>query len=86
MCFEVPSSTEWQPPSSKISFMPNWFVNVSGKYMEKKISALKIYEGEMREWPHSRSYKAVESLACWRGASVGVSAAESFVLARNLES
>jgi len=36
----------------------------------------------MRPWPHARSLEAVESLAKWRGASVGVIAAEAFVLGR----
>jgi N-acetylglucosamine malate deacetylase 1 len=36
----------------------------------------------MRDWPHSRSYEAVEHLARWRGACVGVEAAEAFMLGR----
>jgi hypothetical protein len=32
----------------------------------------------MRPWPHARSYEAVEALLRWRGASVGVAAAEAF--------
>ena len=31
----------------------------------------------MRDWPHTRSIKAVEHLARWRGASVGAEAAEA---------
>lgn len=79
--FEVPSSTEWQTAGSAQLFSPNWFVDVSLS-LALKLEALKIYLPEMREWPHARSIKAVEHLACWRGASVGCEAAEAFVLGR----
>lgn len=79
--FEIPSSTEWQTAGSAQPFLPNWFVDIS-QTLEKKIAALKIYSPEMCEWPHARSIKAVEHLACWRGASIGCEAAEAFVLGR----
>jgi len=81
--FEVASSTEWQPPVSAIPFAPDWFVDVSTT-LELKLQALQAYESEMRPWPHSRSVKALEHLARWRGASIGVEAAEAFELGRRL--
>lgn len=81
--FEVASSTEWQPPGSAPPFVPNWFVDISD-VLERKLAALECYASEMRDWPHTRSLKAVEHLARWRGASIGVDAAEAFVLGRNL--
>jgi len=83
LTFETPSSTEWQPSGSGAQFHPNWFEDISAT-MDKKISALKEYKSEMRDWPHSRSLKAVECLAKWRGASVGCKMAESFLLIREL--
>jgi LmbE family N-acetylglucosaminyl deacetylase len=80
--FEVPSSTEWHVSPGR-PFEPNYFVDVSAT-LELKQSALSAYESEMRAWPHSRSHEAVESLARWRGANVGVRAAEAFVLGRAL--
>ena len=59
------------------------FIDVSG-YIDKKIEALKCYDGEMRNWPHSRSYAANEALSKFRGASVGVNAAEAFMLVRKI--
>lgn len=82
--FEIPSSTEWQIPNSTSYFMPNWFMNVTNT-LSIKLRALELYQSEMRKWPHSRSIEAVEHLARWRGASVGVEAAEAFVLGRNLD-
>ena len=83
LSFEVPSSTEWQPPTSAPFFQPNWFVDISDQW-ERKRAALATYSSEMRDWPHARSLEAVEHLARWRGAQVGVKAAEAFCLLRQL--
>ena len=79
--FEVPSSTEWQSPTLNESFIPNWFVDISDT-INVKMDALESYSTEMRKWPHSRSLKAVEHLARWRGATIGKKAAEAFMLVR----
>jgi LmbE family N-acetylglucosaminyl deacetylase len=79
--FEVASSTEWQIPGSAPAFLPNWFVDIT-ETLPSKIEALHLYESEMRDWPHPRSFSAVEHLARWRGATVGTQAAESFMLGR----
>lgn len=81
--FEVASSTEWQTPGSGATFAPTWYVDVS-RTLPLKIQALEAYQTELRPFPHPRSTASVEYLARWRGASVGVSAAEAFVLGRNL--
>jgi N-acetylglucosamine malate deacetylase 1 len=81
--FEVPSSTEWRPAGSLYAFNPNYFVDVS-KTLSKKLEALNAYADELRPFPHPRSLKAVSALAHWRGATVGVEAAEAFVLGRNI--
>jgi N-acetylglucosamine malate deacetylase 1 len=83
LAFEVPSNTEWQPPSSALAFQPNWFEDVSGT-INRKLQALEVYFAEMRPWPHSRSLQAVEHLARWRGASVGCESAEAFELIREV--
>jgi hypothetical protein len=45
---------------------------------------LQEYTTEMRAWPHARSLESLEALAKWRGATIGVGAAEAFQLARHL--
>jgi LmbE family N-acetylglucosaminyl deacetylase len=83
--FEVVSSTEWQPFGNAGAFVPNWFLDA--KYtLDAKLKALQVYASEMRPWPHARSIQAVEHLARWRGASVGLEAAEAFVLGRRIVS
>ena len=81
--FEVPSSTEWRPPGSAPPFNPNWFVDISAS-MPTKLKALAAYETELRPFPHPRSVQAATALAQWRGASVGVAAAEAFILGREI--
>ena len=83
LSFEVASSTEWQPPGSAPPFQPNWFVDISAQWPRKR-EALAAYASEMRPWPHARSLEALEHLARWRGAQVGVEAAEAFCLLRQL--
>lgn len=84
LSYEVMSSTEWQPPGSGTPFQPNWFVDISDYWLLKK-QALQEYSSEMRPWPHARSIDALEHLAKWRGAQVGVDAAEAFCLLRQVQ-
>ena len=83
LSYEVASSSEWQPPGSAPAFLPNWFVDISSQWLQKR-QALMAYDTEMRPWPHARSLEALEHLARWRGAQAGVEAAEAFFLLRQL--
>lgn len=82
--FEVPSSTEWRLADPAAAFVPNWYRAIDA-HLDAKLAALRHYDHEMRAWPHARSYEAVVHLARWRGASVGVAAAEAFVLGRRVQ-
>ena len=79
--FETLSATHWQSSSMTNTFNPNYFVDVSG-FMKQKIKALQCYDNEMRDYPHARSYKAVESLAKFRRGVIGAQDAEAFVVER----
>ena len=83
LCYEVPSSTEWQTPNPEMAFVPNCFINIT-ETLTMKLNALRAYGGEMMEWPHSRSILALEHLSRWRGASSGLDAAEAFMLVRKI--
>ena len=78
--FEIASSTEWGGPVTGTPFVPQWFEDVS-EFLPAKLAALEAYASEMRPWPHPRSLEGITALARWRGASVGVAAAEAFMLA-----
>ncbi len=89
--FEVPSATGWNTPTSYNAFLPQYYVDLSQivrnnkSALDIKLEALKIYESEMRPYPHNRSMGSVKHLACWRGSSVGLFSAESFQVGRIIE-
>jgi LmbE family N-acetylglucosaminyl deacetylase len=81
--FEVPSSTEWATPG-EAPFCPTFFVDI-GSFLQIRLRALQAYSMEMRGKPHARSVHHVKALARHRGNSVGVEAAEAFVVYRHIE-
>jgi LmbE family N-acetylglucosaminyl deacetylase len=48
------------------------------KTLELKLRAMRVYETEVREYPHPRSLEALRHAAASAGASVGLRAAEAF--------
>jgi LmbE family N-acetylglucosaminyl deacetylase len=82
--FEVPSATEWGGSGFGPAFAPTRFVDIA-PWLGRKTAALDVYAGELRDWPHPRSRDGVESLARWRGATAGMSAAEAFMILRHLD-
>jgi LmbE family N-acetylglucosaminyl deacetylase len=87
LSYEVAGSTEWAPPFSEWAFLPNVFVDISAT-LDTKLSALDAYretfESEIKPFPHPRSPEAVRIYAQQRGVTVGMRAAEAFVLVREL--
>ena len=81
LCYETLSETEWGLPSEV--FNPNSFVDISDTF-EAKIAAMKVYESEIKLYPHPRSLEAIEVLAKKRGAEAGVKFAEAFMLIREI--
>ena len=80
--FEVRSSTDWSDPLNAYPFRPNTWRALGVDAVARKQAALREYEAEMRPWPHSRSFEAVDTLLRHRGAQVGVAAAEAFAALR----
>ena len=87
LCYETASSTEWAPPFPGTVFAPNVFVDIDST-LQTKLDALREYEsthsGEMRRFPHPRSYEAIDAYARRHGASAGLRAAEPFMLVRQV--
>lgn len=83
--YEVPSSTEWAPPSAGHPFLPTRFVDI-GPTLERKMRALGYYGAEIRPAPHTRSVEGIRTLAQLRGLNVGLTAAEAFMVVRELVS
>lgn len=79
LAFEIPSSTEWGD-----GFKPNVFIDITGVPALRKTAALNEYAAEMRADPHARSVMAISAREAVRGATVGVDAAEAFMLIREI--
>ena len=79
--FEIPSSTEW---NFHQIFSPNMFVDIS-KELQNKLDAMAAYKSELRDFPHPRSIKALESIASRWGSVSGFHFAEAFCLVRSLK-
>lgn len=79
LSFEVASSTGWF--GSLSTFQPNCYRDIT-PFLDVKTEALQAYEQELRPWPHARSIRALQALAHTRGSTVGVEAAEAFVIER----
>ncbi|MBI5682428.1 MAG: PIG-L family deacetylase [Deltaproteobacteria bacterium] len=54
------------------------------QHFANEVKCPSAYKSEMEPCPHARSLKAVEHLARWMGASVGMEEAEAFSLGRVL--
>ena len=76
--YETPSETEFNFVENRL-FRPNVFVNIS-LYLEDKIEVMKIYAGEMGEFPFPRSEKTMRALTALRGSQSGFESAEAFEL------
>ena len=83
LSYEVPSSTERAFQSPAFSFCPTTYVDIS-ESLEQKIAALEAYAGELGEYPHPRSGKALTHLAAKRGNEVALQYAEAFCLIRHI--
>lgn len=79
--FEIPSSTEWSFYQGPNAFRPNVFFDIT-KTLDAKLHAMRLYESEIRLFPHPRSPEALRALARHRGSVVGLEAAEAFEVIR----
>lgn len=79
--YYIPSSTDYNPLSK---FNGNTYYSVSAEDVNAKYRALKIYDKEMKKFPHSRSYKNVFNLMEVWGAEVSIEYAEKFKLIREI--
>jgi LmbE family N-acetylglucosaminyl deacetylase len=84
LTYETLSETEFNINPALGVFQPNLFVNIS-KYLEAKISLLKIYHSELEAHPFPRNLDAVRALSLLRGSQMGAQAAEAFQVMREFE-
>ncbi|HHV46131.1 MAG TPA: PIG-L family deacetylase [Tissierellia bacterium] len=81
--YETLSETEWNIPSVENAFIPNVWVDIT-EFIEKKKQAMACYKSQIKEPPHPRSNEIIEALAKFRGSTISVPYAESFMLIRKI--
>ena len=81
--YETLSETEWAAPFSYDAFIPNHFENISDT-MSYKFEAMKCFKSQIRDFPSTRSLETIESLAKFRGSTVGFNRAEAFMTIRTI--
>lgn len=81
--YETLSETEWNIPTVDNAFIPNVWSDIS-KTIEIKKQAMELFKSQLKEFPHPRSSKAIESLSQYRGSTICVNNAECFMLVRNI--
>lgn len=84
ICFETPSSTEWQAFNYPNPFLPNLFISVSEAQVDAKIIGMESYSFEKRAYPHPRSPEALKIQAQRWGVATGCYFAEAFMLIRSI--
>ena len=83
LAYETMSETHWNIPSAHNDFSPNVYEDITHT-LSKKMEALRTFTTQIEEFPATRSTAAVEALAKVRGAVANVSAAEAFMLIREV--
>lgn len=81
LCYETVSETHWSVSHLEPAFQPQLWFDITDQ-LAAKLAAMRIYASQLRPAPDARSLEALQALATWRGSIVGMSAAETFVLAR----
>ena len=83
LSFYIPSSTDYNPLNNTNS---NYYVKLDIIDVERKIECLKrFYSIEIREYPHSRSYKKIKNLLKVWGSEIGTKFAEKYLIIRIIE-
>ena len=80
LSYYIPSSTDYNPFNN---FLGNIYYNIEDT-IKDKLETLKIYNKEMRPYPHTRSYENIENLTKVWGSEVGLKYAEKFELVREI--
>lgn len=81
LAYETLSETHLATPYLYPPFQPNVFIDIS-EHIDRKVEAMRQYASQLQEDSAPRSIAGLRALAQLRGMSIGVAAAEAFVLLR----
>lgn len=82
--YETVSETGWNVPNTQNTFIPTVYEDISDA-LTAKLNAMACYCSQLDAFPGTRSIEALHALAVFRGTTVGVAAAEAFVLIREIK-
>ena len=82
--YETLSETGINLPTENNAFVPNVFEDITD-YLEDKKKAFGYYKSQIGDFPDLRSIETVEALAKLRGSTVNTTAAEAFMLVREIK-
>lgn len=81
--YETLSETDFGLRPDDPGFRPNLYEDISG-YLDKKLSIMSLFDGEMGEFPFPRSEECLRALATLRGAQANCKAAEAFMTLKEI--
>ena len=81
--YETLSETNWNLSVAGLQFCPTVYVNITDQ-LERKLEAFSVFGMQIKPFPHERSLEAIQALARMRGATVGLAAAEAFMLIKRI--
>lgn len=79
--YETLSETEWNIPTVDNAFIPNVWMDIT-ETIDLKLEAMSEFKSQVKDFPNPRSLEALESLSKFRGSTICVRNAESFMLVR----
>ena len=82
--YETLSETNWYAPGLTPAFIPNVYFDISDT-VDAKIAAFAMFSSQIRAAPDERSLETIDALARLRGSTVHRSAAEAFMLLREID-
>lgn len=83
LAYETLSETDFGINPDSKGFNPNVFVDIT-PYLGKKLEIMKVYASELGSFPFPRSEESIRALAALRGVAAGCTAAESFMLLKEI--
>ncbi|WP_271399260.1 PIG-L deacetylase family protein [Salinicoccus roseus] len=84
LAYETLSETEWNTPTIDNIFIPNVYIDISHT-VQKKVEAMSCYESQLKDYPHPRSLDGIIALSKYRGSTICVENAESFMMIRAIK-
>ncbi len=84
LAYETLSSTEAASPATGDVFLANHHVEI-GDHIDRKIEIMGLYKTEVQSDPLPRGPSAMRALARLRGAAVGKTHAEAFMVVRDMD-